>query len=291
MVETAEAIAGGNLAERVEVPDPHDEVGRLGRALNLMLDRIEAALAARTASERRMRRFVADASHELRTPLTAIRGYAELYRQGPDDPAAVRTAMDRVEQAAVRMGGLVDDLVLLARLDQGRPLEADPVDAAAVAAEAVADARAVEPDRDIRLVAGDAGGPTIDARVRGDRARLRQVLDNLLANVREHTPPSAPVTVTVEGRRDDVVVVVADGGPGMSETDAARAFDRFWQAAPTGDHPRRGTGLGLAIVADLVAAHGGDAHLDTTPGAGTRVTVRLPRAGPPAPDPTPGVPR
>jgi two-component system OmpR family sensor kinase len=146
MVDTAQAIAAGNISERIHVAGPASEVGRLGRALNRMLDRIAEALAARTASEQRMRRFVADASHELRTPLTAIRGYAELYRRSADDPVAVATAMDRIEHAATRMGGLVDDLVLLARLDEGRPLDARPVDLARLVAGAVTDARAIEPD-------------------------------------------------------------------------------------------------------------------------------------------------
>jgi two-component system OmpR family sensor kinase len=272
MVATAEAIAAGNTDERIVVPHPDNEVGRLGTALNRMLDRIGESLAARTASEQRMRRFVADASHELRTPLTAIRGYAELYRQGGDGAGDVGTSMDRIERAAARMGALVDDLVLLARLDQGRPIEARPVDLAAVVEEAVADARAVEPSRTVE-VAG-----VTRALVTGDRARLRQVVDNLLANVREHTDPDTQVSIRLEAHRRDVVLVVADDGPGMTEADATRASDRFWQAAATEEHPRRGTGLGLAIVTDLVAAHGGEVALDTAPGAGTRVTIRLPAA-------------
>ncbi|MGH9113910.1 MAG: sensor histidine kinase [Acidimicrobiales bacterium] len=280
MVDTAQAIAAGDITQRVEVATPHNEVGRLGSALNRMLDRIAEALAARTRSEQRMRRFVADASHELRTPLTAIRGYAELYRRSGDDPAAVATAMDRIEQAATRMGGLVDDLVLLARLDEGRPLNARAVDVAGLVADAVADARAIEPARVIELtMTGEPSSPGGGAVVSGDGARLRQVVDNLLANVREHTDPATRVAITVESLRRDVVVTVADDGPGMDEADAARAFDRFAQAAPTGEHPRRGAGLGLAIVAELVAAHGGEITLDTAPGAGTRFTFRLPRIG------------
>jgi two-component system, OmpR family, sensor kinase len=275
MVATAEAIAAGNTDERVDVTQPDSEVGRLGTALNLMLDRIGESLAARTASEQRMRRFVADASHELRTPLTAIRGYAELYRQGGDDAGDVGTSMQRIERAAARMGALVEDLVLLARLDQGRPLEAHAVDMAAVVEDAVADARAVEPGRTL-----DVAGVT-RALVTGDRSRLRQVVDNLLANVREHTDPATRVTIRLEAHRRDVVLVVADDGPGMTQADAARALDRFWQAAATEAHPRRGTGLGLAIVADLVAAHGGDVALDAAPGAGTQVTIRLPATDPP----------
>ena len=275
MVGTAEAIAEGNTDERIDVTHPASELGRLGTALNRMLDRIGDSLAARTASEQRMRRFVADASHELRTPLTAIRGYAELYRQGGDDAGDVVTSMGRIERAATRMGGLVDDLVLLARLDQGRPLEAVTVDLAAAVEDAVADARVVEPGRPVGVT-----GVT-RALVTGDPARLRQVVDNLLANVREHTDPFTPVTIRLEAHRRDVVLVVADDGPGMTETDTTRAFDRFWQAAATEAHPRRGTGLGLAIVADLVAAHGGEVGLDSAPGAGTRVTIRLPGADPP----------
>ncbi len=275
MVATAETIAGGSTDERIDVTHPDSEVGRLGTALNRMLDRIGDSLAARTASEQRMRRFVADASHELRTPLTAIRGYAELYRQGGDAASDVVTSMERIERAATRMSGLVDDLVLLARLDQGRPLAAVPVDLAPVVKEAVTDARVVEPGRSVEVT-----GVT-HAMVTGDRARLRQVVDNLLANVREHTDPATRATVRLEAHRRDVVLVVADDGPGMSEADASRAFDRFWQAAATEEHPRRGTGLGLAIVADLVAAHGGEVSLDTAPGAGTRVTIRLPAANPP----------
>jgi len=279
MVSTAEAIAGGDTDERIDVAHPGSEVGRLGTALNLMLDRIGDSLAARTAWEQSMRRFVADASHELRTPLTAIRGYAELYRQGGEEAADAATAMDRIERAATRMGVLVDDLVLLARLDQGRPLEAAPVDLATVVAESVADARAVEPGRIIQV----ATVPS--AMVTGDRSRLRQVVDNLLANVREHTGPATRVTIRVDVFRRDVVLVVADDGPGMTEADAARAFDRFWQAAATDEQPRRGTGLGLAIVADLVAAHGGEVNLETAPGAGTRVTIRIHTAAPTADPP------
>jgi two-component system, OmpR family, sensor kinase len=275
MVGTAEAIAEGHTEERIDVTRPRSEVGRLGTALNTMLDRIGQSLAARTASEQSMRRFVADASHELRTPLTAIRGYAELHRQGGADAADMDTSMTRIERAATRMGGLVDDLVLLARLDQGRPLAALRVDLAVVVEEAVADARAVEPDRAVEVT-----GVT-RALVTGDRSRLRQVVDNLLANVREHTDPATRVTIRLEAHRRDVVLVVEDDGPGMSDADAARAFDRFWQAAATEEHPRRGTGLGLAIVADLVAAHGGEVGLDTAPGEGTRVTIRLPAADPP----------
>jgi two-component system OmpR family sensor kinase len=271
MVVTAQRIADGNITERLEVANPDSEMGRLGIALNIMLDRIEEAFAARTASEDRMRRFVADASHELRTPLTAIRGYSELYATS-DNPEERAQAMGRVGQAAVRMAGLVDDLVLLARLDQGRPLTSEPVDLARLVSDAAADARAISPDR---LV--DVQTPLESTVVVGDPARLRQVVDNLLANVREHTPPGTRVGIAVAVEDDEVLVRLGDDGPGMTEEEAARAFDRFWQAPATDAHPRRGTGLGLAIVADLVRAHGGTIALQSAPGVGTLVSIRLPR--------------
>lgn len=270
MVTTAQRIAQGHITERVEVTAPDSEVGRLGSALNRMLDRIVEAFGAKAASEERMRQFVADAGHELRTPLTAVRGYAELAAQA-DDPAERAAAIGRVGQAAVRMGGLVDDLVLLARLDQGRPLARERVDMSQVVMDALADVRTVEPSRVIEVRA-----PVVGTEVTGDRARLRQVIDNLLSNIREHTRADTGVLVTVEAG-DEVVVTVTDDGPGMDEVEAAQAFDRFWQAPATGDQPRQGTGLGLAIVADLVHAHGGRISLDTAPGLGTRVTLTFPR--------------
>jgi two-component system OmpR family sensor kinase len=271
MVLTAQRIADGHITERVPVRSPDSEVGQLGTALNRMLDRVSDAFDARTASEQRMRRFVADASHELRTPLTAIRGYAELSTHSAD-PDEREAAMARVEQAAVRMAALVDDLVLLARLDQGRPLANDPLELSQVVLDAVADARTLEPERHFEIIA-----PVVGTTVFGDRARLRQVVDNLLANVREHTPTYTRVAITVVGRNEGVMLVVRDDGPGMLEDDAAHAFDRFWQAPATDAHPRRGTGLGLAIVADLVLAHGGTIDLETSPGRGMCVTICLPR--------------
>jgi two-component system OmpR family sensor kinase len=270
MIGTAQHIADGDLTERATVPDPSSEVGHLGTALNTMLDRIEEAVDAKSASEARLRRFVADASHELRTPLTSIRGYAELYRQ---DPGSVAQGMARIEGEATRMGELVEDLLLLARLDQGLALRAEPVDLSALAAEAVAAAHVGAPGRLIEL---DAPAPVV---VPGDPGRLRQALDNLLANAREHTPASAPVEVQV--RLDEAVarLDVVDHGPGMTEEEVARAFERFWQGEATIDHPRKGTGLGLAIVHDLVQSHGGTVTLDATPGRGLRVRVALPAVG------------
>ena len=272
MIGTAERIAGGELSERAPVPQPKSEVGHLASALNVMLDRIQEALEARTASEARTRRFAADASHELRTPLTSIRGYAELYRQGATSPDDVARSMARIEHEAVRMSQLVEDLLLLARLDQGRPLERQPVDLAAIALEAVAAAGAVEPDRPIHVDIGD--GPV---EVSGDAHRLRQVVDNLLANIREHTPPTTPASVRVEADAAGVRVVVADEGPGMTVEEAAHAFDRFWQAGGDASTSGRGTGLGLSIVSEIVAAHGGTIRLDATPGRGATVTIDLRR--------------
>lgn len=271
MVGTAERIAEGELSERTAVTRPGSEVGQLGAALNLMLDRIEDAVADKTASEARTRRFAADASHELRTPLTSIRGYAELYRRGARSPEDVERAMSRIEHEAVRMGDLVEDLLLLARLDQGRPLGTSPVDLTAVVLDAVSSARAVEPGRPLQVDIG--GGPVV---VTGDEPRLRQVVDNLLANVREHTSATTGASVRLAAAGDRATVVVADDGPGMTAEEAAQAFDRFWQADPTVEHTRRGTGLGLAIVSEIVAAHGGHIRLDTAPGEGAAFTISLP---------------
>jgi two-component system OmpR family sensor kinase len=230
-----------------------------------------------------MRRFVADASHELRTPLTSIRGFAELYRQGAaPKPADVARVLRRVEDAAAQMGVLVDDLLLLARLDQQRPLDRAPVDLVALAADAVNDARAVAPDRAISLdvAAGDA------AIVRGDELRLRQVLANLVSNALSHTPAGRPVHVEVAVRSGEVHLSVRDRGPGLAAEDAARIFERFFRADMSRTRSAGGTGLGLSIVAALVAAHGGQVGVDTAPGQGATFWVRLPqdREGP-LPDP------
>jgi two-component system OmpR family sensor kinase len=273
MIDAAERIANGELTARTTAPDPASEVGHLSSALNTMLDRIEQAMATKAASEARMRRFVADASHELRTPLTSIRGYAELHRQGATSSEEVARGMVRIEREAQHMAALVEDLLLLARLDQARPLPDDRVDLTRIVVETVADARAADPQRSIVV-----GLPDDPAIVRGDRLRLRQVLDNLLANIRDHTDPGTIATVTLADSDGTATLTVADDGPGMSPDEAAHAFERFWQAEPTATHPRRGTGLGLAIVAELVAAHDGTITLDTSPGAGTSFTVTLPRA-------------
>ncbi|MDE3085650.1 MAG: HAMP domain-containing histidine kinase [Acidobacteriota bacterium] len=269
MTDTARAIAGGDMRRRVRRADEHSEVGRLGAALNGMLGRIEAALAERTRSESRLRRFVADASHELRTPLTSIRGYAELLRKGAlDDDAGRRRAAERIEREAARMGVLVDDLLLLARLDQGRPLEQAAVDLSVVVGEAVDAARAASPAH--RVVAELEPGVT----VRGDAGRLRQVADNLLQNVAVHTPAGSTARVTV-ARADGVArLVVTDDGPGLSTDDTAHAFDRFYRGS--GSRGRPGTGLGLSIVDALATAHGGWAEAGPGEGGGARFVVELP---------------
>lgn len=275
MTATAKAIGDGDLSQRIPDTVPGTEAGELGLALNHMLGRIEEAFDERTRSEDRLRRFVADASHELRTPVTTIRGYAELYRLGGlSDEHDLDEAMRRTEQEATRMGQLVGDLLDLARLDQGRPLNLRPVDVAQLAADAVADARAVEPDRPLDL------DVPARAMVVGDDAHLRQVLSNLVTNARVHTPAGTPIAVRVHDGDDEVVLEVADQGPGMSPEVAAHAFERFYRADPARSRHRGGSGLGLAIVAGSVAAHGGHVDLDTAPGRGATIRVTLPKTPP-----------
>jgi len=275
MIGTADRIAAGDLAERTAVADDGSEVGRLGSALDRMLDRIEEAVDAKTASEERMRRFVADASHELRTPLTSVRGYAELYRQGARDEATVATSMARIEGEAARMGRLVDDLLALARMDRDEPAHRrEPVDLGRVAGEAVDAARVVDGTRTWDLDVPAAP----DAVVAGDAAQLRQVVDNLLANARAHTPPGTTVATTVDVDDGRVRLKVRDDGPGIPPADRERAFDRFWRATRSDENPVAGSGLGLAIVRSIARAHGGEATLgDGTGGRGTTVRVELPR--------------
>jgi two-component system OmpR family sensor kinase len=282
---TAESIATGDLSLRVPVRRAGSEVGRLASAFNTMVDRIESAFRAREwseasarGSEERMRRFVADASHELRTPLTSIRGYAELYRQGavtsPEDVSAV---LRRIEDQAAQMGLLVDDLLLLARLDQQRPLERVPVDLGVLAVDAVHDAHAVAPDRAVGLRLPETDGDESEAiPVLGDEARLRQVLGNLVNNALTHTPPDAKIEVRLRTEGRLAVIEVGDTGPGLAPEQAERVFERFYRADPARGRISGGTGLGLAIVAALVAAHGGQVEVDTQIGVGTTFRVRLP---------------
>ena len=279
MTATARAIAGGDLGRRIRRSNDRSEVGRLGTALNGMLSQIESAFFERTASERRLRRFVADASHELRTPLTSIRGYAELLRKGAlDDEDSRRRAAERIEHEATRMSLLVDDLLLLARLDQGRELERTRVDLAAVAERAVESARAADAEHPVTLAA--SGGMVVV----GDAGRLRQVADNLLRNAQVHTPAGTAVRVEVRRRDGRAQLVVADEGPGLSVDEAERVFDRFYRGESARGRP--GTGLGLSIVAALAVAHGGWAWARPGERGGVAFVVDLPLAGsPPSPPP------
>ncbi|WP_327586772.1 HAMP domain-containing histidine kinase [Nonomuraea sp. NBC_00507] len=273
IVETAAAIGAGDFGRRVETAQPGTEVGRLGDALNAMLGQIEDAFRQRQTSEERLRRFVADASHELRTPIATIRGYAELFRRG----AAVREddlekAMARIEAEATRMGSLVDEMLLLARLDQGRPLDRAPVELTELAADAVADTLAVDPDRPLSL---DHDGPVW---VTGDAAHLRQVMGNLLANVLHHTPAGTPAALRVGTADGHALIEVADQGPGLDEEQAALVFQRFYREDHRhgNDTRRGGAGLGLSIVQAVVTAHGGEVSAHSRPGTGATFRVRLP---------------
>ena len=273
---TAAAIAAGDLSRRVERAEPRTEVGRLGLALNTMLGQIESAFNAQAASERKLRRFVADASHELRTPLAAVRAYAELFSRGADrHPDDLARSMTGIRRESERMSLLVDDLLLLARLDEGRPLERRPVELDKVVGEAVETALTVEPDRPIEFEAEHAS-------VLGDRDRLRQIVDNLLGNVRAHTPAGAPVRVRVERVNGSATIEVADTGPGLSAEDAERAFERFYRADQSRARSSGGVGLGLAIVAAVAEAHGGTVAAESTPGEGATFQITLPLAEPAA---------
>jgi two-component system OmpR family sensor kinase len=277
--DTAAAIAAGDLTRRIPEPTAEDEVTSLSRSLNAMLAQIEQSFLVREASEDRMRQFVADASHELRTPLAAVRGYAELFRQGAvSQPQDVAGAMRRIEDEAIRMGGLVEDLLLLTRLDTQRPLERGPVDLTVLAADAVQDARALDPNRHVRLLglSGDVEPTTID----GDEGRLRQVVTNLVGNAVNHTPDGTDIEIAVgvdaAGRAK---IEVRDHGAGVDPVKARRVFERFYRADPSrGRGNGGGNGLGLAIVAAIVAAHGGRVGVAATPGGGATFVVDLPTA-------------
>jgi two-component system OmpR family sensor kinase len=279
----AEAIAEGDLSQRVPESDPRTEVGSLSQSFNAMVAQLESAFAEQAASEaearaseQRMRRFIGDASHELRTPLTSIRGFAELYRQGAlQAPADVERAMSRVEGEASRMGLLVEDLLLLARLDQQRPLERVDVDLLELASDAVADALAVDPSRPVRLEVLADGPPPV---VSGDAARLRQVFGNLVTNALTHTPAGTPVVLRVSTSSEQAVVEVRDSGPGIPVEDRGRIFERFFRTDASRTRASGGTGLGLSIVAALVTAHGGSVEVDDTPGGGATFRVTLPLA-------------
>jgi two-component system OmpR family sensor kinase len=269
---TAGEIAAGELSRRVSPATSRTEVGRLGLALNAMLDRLEQAFDARTASEERLRRFLADASHELRTPLASIRGYAELYRMGATESAADRQlAMRRIEEESQRMGVLVEDLLALARLDETPERAFEPIDLAVLAADTVEDARATAPDRVISLSAPERA-PSM-----GDPAQLRQVLANLLRNALVHTPAGTPIEVSVEALEDGTSIVVRDHGAGIAPESRARVFERFWRSKRGRERGRAGAGLGLAIVHEIVEAHGGRIGVQDAPGGGAEFVISLPR--------------
>lgn len=275
MTATASAIAGGDLTHRVPEAPVKTEAGDLGRSLNAMLSSIEAAFDARGRSEQRLRRFAADASHELRTPVTTIRGYAELYRGGGlRGKGELEEALGRTESEAIRMGRLVDDLLVLARLDQGRALDRRPVNLIELAVEAGADAAVREPDREI---AGPASADPV--LVWADVDRLRQVISNLVSNALVHTPPGAPVSLDVRTEGERGVLRVVDHGEGMPPEVEQRAFERFYRADPARSRHRGGSGLGLSIVESTVTALGGDVTLKSESGQGLTATIRLPLAG------------
>ncbi len=323
---TAQQIAAGDLTRRVPETDIRTEVGSLGRSLNLMLAHIEAAFRARTSSEEaarrseeaatrsalaagrseeRMRQFVADASHELRTPLTAIRGFAEYYRQrggvGDEPPDAAAASplsgadldrlIERVESEAVRMGVLVDDMLLLARLDQQRPLDFRTVDLLAIAADALHDARVIAPKRTINLTVGTPEAPLVT----GDEVGLRQVVGNLMTNAMTHTPDGTPIDITIksgslgnghrpaastgaESGAPAIILEVADQGAGLTDEQQQHVFERFYRTDRARTRTAGGTGLGLAIVAAMVSAHHGRVWVDSEPGKGSTFGFALPLA-------------
>jgi two-component system OmpR family sensor kinase len=267
---TAAGIAAGDLTQRVERAEDRTEVGRLGLALNTMLGQIESAFKARAASEEKLRRFVADASHELRTPLAAVRAYSDLFKRGADKrPEDLERAMTGISRESVRMTLLVEDLLLLARLDEGRPLERERVQLEEVVHEAVETARTVDPDRVIELNAEQAV-------VLGDEHRLRQMVDNLLSNTRAHTPTDAPVSVSVAKLNGNAVVSVQDSGPGMTGDEQGRVFERFYRVDPSRSRASGGVGLGLSIVSAVAEAHGGEVSVRSEPGKGSRFEISLP---------------
>lgn len=274
--EVAMAIAAGDLSRRVPRGPDSTEVGRLSASLNVMLSQIEQAFAVREASEERMRRFVSDASHELRTPLATVRGYAELYRQGAvTQPRDVAGAMRRIETEATRMGVLVEDLLTLARMDEQRLEQRGPVDLTVLAVDAVQDARALDPGRDVR-VQGLAGpvGPVL---VQGEESTLRQVVTNLVANALRHTAAGTPIELVVGVEGGNGLLQVRDHGPGIAPEHAQQVFERFFRSdVSRGRALGGGSGLGLAIVAAIVAGHQGQVGVSQTSGGGATFIVRLP---------------
>jgi two-component system OmpR family sensor kinase len=269
---TADAIAAGDLGARIPPAPKRSEIGRVATALNRMLGENEAAFAQRDTTEERLRQFLADASHELRTPLTSIRGYAELFRRGASErPEDLATVMRAIEDEAARMSRLVEDLLLLARLDDARPLEHLPVALDDLTERAIEAARAAEPGRLIQFEFAER--PLV---VEGDEGRLRQVIDNLLANVRRHTPPDTRAFVSLRAAGDQVILTVEDAGPGVAFADRELVFGRFSRPDAARGREHGGAGLGLAIVRSIVSAHGGSISIRSAHPHGAIFEVRLP---------------
>ena len=268
----AAAIADGDLSARLPELQPSTEVGRLTKSLNTMLGRIEESFAQKNASESKLRRFVADASHELRTPLTAIRGFAELHRQGAvTGEVKVKELVGRIEKESIRMGSLVEDLLLLARMDEARPHALEPVDLTHLIEECVASARAAGPDHPITVEV-----PT-DLYILGDSKRIHQALGNLLVNARTHTLRGTRIIVRATSSDSEVSVAVEDSGPGLSVGDQARIFERFFRVDPSrARHAGEGSGLGLSIVDAVMKAHGGKVTVRSELGKGATFTLHFP---------------
>jgi two-component system OmpR family sensor kinase len=288
MVETASAIAEGDLSRRIATArHGSSEVRQLSTALNAMLQQIETALTESERATAQLRHFLADASHELRTPLASVQGYLQLYEKGMLDADDKERALHRVSAEALRMSRLVDELLALARLEERPALDFRPVDVCALVRDAAADLAAQQPGRpqSLLLPADDRTAYAL-----GDEAGLRQVVGNLLSNVRVHTPPDALLIIEVEGDESAVRLRIADSGPGLDPRDASRAFDRFFRADPRRAPDTGGAGLGMAIVHAVVQAHHGTVTLDTAPGQGLTVRVTLPPVGVPEPEPAPATP-
>lgn len=271
---TAEAIAEGDLSARLPTAKPHTEVGKLVASLNQMLTRIEESFAVRVESEKKLRRFVADASHELRTPLTAIRGFSELYRQGAvTGEEKTKELVRRIEDESIRMGSLVEDLLLLARLDQSPELERLPVNLNDVVADAVTSAQVSSPNHHIMAIL-----PEEDSYLLGDQNRIHQVIANLLENARSHTPEGTSITVKIEVGENRTEVSVADNGPGLDPADQVKIFERFYRAdsSRTRSVKTEGSGLGLSIVKAIMQAHGGDVRVQSELGKGATFTLTFP---------------
>lgn len=275
MIDTAAAIGGGDLSQRVPPAPENTEIARLGDALNHMLTHIEHSFESEQEAQHRLKQFIADASHELRTPITSVKGYAELYRAGGlADEEALANAMARIEKESARMGRLVEDLLLLARLDRESSLERGAVDMKLIVDEAVSDFETLEPDRPIHVSGDDS------AFVQGDEARLTQVVANLLNNARIHTPPGSPVDVTVRSDNGHVVLEVTDDGPGIPPSELTKVFDRFHRVDTSRARKSGGSGLGLSIVSAIVESHGGTVAASNANGRGAQFTVTLPSKAP-----------